>query len=248
MAIMNSSIVAPALPAMSETLAMSPVQANMSMSIYILASAFGPLILAPLSEIYGRVKIVHFCNIWFVGWSFACAFANTKGLLIAARFLAGLGGSLIYALGQAQLGDCWRPDQRGLSLGISAFIPLLGSAIGATVGGYIVQGTGNWRWIFWVTTIAQGVTTFIAFFSYQETHAATILRKKARLLRQTTGNPEMMTVFERLDEGKSVFGILGRSLTRPMRLFFTHPIIPIVAVYGAVNFGVSLLSQVRVQY
>ena len=239
MAIMNSSIMAPALPMIAQDLNMTAVEANMSLSVYVLAIAFGPLVLSPLSEIYGRSKITHGCNIWFLAWSIGCATASNKGLLIAARFLAGFGGSLVYAVGQGQLGDCWNTHERGRSLGISAFLPLMGSAVGPIIGGYIASGTHGWRWIFRVTSIAQGVVTIVTFFSYQETHAATLLRRKARALRKQTGNEELRTVFERLDSGKSIFAVLGRSLSRPIRLFFTHPIIPVVALYGAVNYGVS---------
>ena len=135
--IMVSTIMAPALPTIAQELNMSSIEAVMALSAYMLATAFGPLVIAPLSEIYGRKPILHFSNIWFLIWNLVCGFANSKGLLIAARFLAGFGASAIYALAGGVLGDVWRPEQRGRSLGIYLLIPLLGAAIGPIIGGYM---------------------------------------------------------------------------------------------------------------
>jgi len=109
---------------------MNSTEAAMALSIYQLSTAFGPLLIGPLSEIYGRKCILDASNVWFLVWNIACGFANTKGLLIAARFFAGFGASAIYALGGGVLGDVWRPEQRGRSLGIYLLIPLLGVAVG----------------------------------------------------------------------------------------------------------------------
>lgn len=109
---------------------MNSTEAAMALSIYLLATAFGPLLIGPLSEIYGRKRILHASNVWFLVWNIACGFANTKGLLIASRFMAGFGASAIYALAGGVLSDVWRPEQRGKSLGFYLVIPVLGAAVG----------------------------------------------------------------------------------------------------------------------
>lgn len=121
---------APALSTIALELDMNSAESVMALSIYLLATAFGPLLIGPLSEIYGRAPILHFSNIWFLAWNIVCGFAKTKETLIAARFLAGLGASAIYALAGGVLGDIWRPEQRGKSLGVYLLIPLLGAAVG----------------------------------------------------------------------------------------------------------------------
>lgn len=128
--IMVSTIMAPALDTIAVELHMSHVESVMALTIYLLASAFGPLVIGPLSEVYGREMILHTSNIWFLIWNVMCGFAKTKESLIAARFLAGFGASSIYALSAGVLGDVWRPEERGKSLGMYALIPLLGGAVG----------------------------------------------------------------------------------------------------------------------
>lgn len=128
--IMVSTIMAPALTTIAIELHMSHIESIMALSIYLLATAFGPLVIGPLSEVYGREKILHASNIWFLVWNVVCGFANTKEVLIAARFLAGFGASSIFALAGGVLGDVWRLEQRGRSLGVYLLIPLLGAAVG----------------------------------------------------------------------------------------------------------------------
>jgi MFS family permease len=128
--IMVSTIMAPALSTIAKEFDMNSAESTMALSIYLLATAFGPLVIGPLSEIYGRKRILHASNVWFLIWNIACGFANTKGLLIASRFMAGFGASSVYALSGGVLGDVWSREQRGRSLGIYLLIPLLGAAVG----------------------------------------------------------------------------------------------------------------------
>lgn len=55
--------------------------------------AFGPLIFGPLSEIFGRVRVLQATNLFFLVFNIACGFAKSTGQLLAFRVLAGLGGS-----------------------------------------------------------------------------------------------------------------------------------------------------------
>ena len=96
--IMTSTIMAPASAEIATDLRMNNVESQMALSTYVLAIAFAPLLLSPLSEIYGRSPVFHSCNVWFLIWNTVCGFARSKRLLIAARFLTGLGASLVYAV------------------------------------------------------------------------------------------------------------------------------------------------------
>lgn len=122
-----STIMAPALPVMAAELHMNSTESVMALSVYLLATAFGPLLIGPFSEIYGREVVLHATNIWFAVWNLVCGFAHNKQLLIAARFLAGFGASAIYTLAAGVMGDMWRPEERGRSLGAYILVPLLGA-------------------------------------------------------------------------------------------------------------------------
>lgn len=239
--IMVSTIMAPALSTIAAELGMSPAESAMSLSIYLLATAFGPLLIGPLSEIYGRRVVLHASNVWFLAWNVVCGFAATKGTLIAARFLAGFGASAIYALAGGVLGDIWRPEQRGRSLGVYLLIPLLGAAVGPVIGGFMAART-TWRWMFWSTSIFQAVMIFVAFFSFDESYAPLILRRRAEGIRRETGNSRYYTQAERLDGDRSAVTVLGRALTRPLRLLAFHPIIQVTATLSGFNYGIMYVT------
>ena len=228
---------APALTQIGSDLNMNPVEQQMALSVYVLAIAFGPLIIGPVSEVYGRLPTVHGFNLWFLLWNLVCGFSNTKGLLIAAQFLAGIGGSLDYAISIPVLGDTWGAEERGLSLGLYNFVPLLGTVAGPIVGGFVAQAIG-WRWLFWIVSIAQGAVMLVSLFSFRETHEATLLRKRAAKLRKTTGNQQLYTSVEQHKREENIANALVRSLTRPLRLLFTHPIIQVLSLIFAFNFVV----------
>jgi multidrug resistance protein len=238
--IMVSTIIAPALPTIRQELHMSNIESVMAMSVYLLATAFGPMVIGPLSEVYGRRPVLHATSIWFLIWNIVCGFAQTKGTLIAARLLAGFGASAIYALAGGVMGDIWRPEQRGRSLGLYSLIPLLGAAVGPIIGGYIAQYS-TWRWMFWSTSILQAIMIVSSLPLFHETHAPTILRHTARELRRTTGNSQYATEAEVLHKHRSFSWILVRSLTRPVRLLLFHPMVQINALLSAFEYGLLYL-------
>ena len=87
-------MVAPALPAIARELKVTnSVEQSLILSIFVLAYAVGPLFLGPLSEINGRVIVLQLANLFYLAFNTGCGFAQTKGQLIAFRFLSGLGGS-----------------------------------------------------------------------------------------------------------------------------------------------------------
>lgn len=126
-----SSILAPSLHKIGSDLSISnPSEESLCLSIFVLGFAFGPLLCAPLSEIYGRARVLQGSNLLFIIFNCACGFATTKAQLIAFRLLAGLGGSAPLALGSGVLADLFSADERGLAVSIYSFFPILGPAIG----------------------------------------------------------------------------------------------------------------------
>jgi multidrug resistance protein len=163
----SSSMVAPALMTMSEELGIqTQMESAMILSIFVLAYAVGPLFLGPLSEIYGRVKVLQLTNLMYLVWNLACGFARTGPEILIFRFLSGFGGSAPLAIGGAVIGDCFAPEHRGTAISMYSLAPLLGPAVGPIVGGFITQKT-TWRWIFWATTILDGIIQVFGIFYLQ---------------------------------------------------------------------------------
>ena len=90
----SSSMVAPAISGISKDFRITnEVEQQLVLSVFVLAYAIGPLILGPLSEIYGRVPVLQLANLFYLVFNVACGASKNKGEMIAFRFLSGLGGS-----------------------------------------------------------------------------------------------------------------------------------------------------------
>jgi MFS family permease len=229
-------MMAPAIDAIAVDLNMSKTESTMALSVYLLATAFAPLVIGPLSEVYGRKSIFHMTNIFFLAWNLTCGFANSKGLLIAARLLAGFGASAVYSLAYGVLGDVWSAEQRGRSLSMYLLIPLTGSAVGPIVGGFVVEYS-TWRWMFWATTILQGILEVSSLLLFNESYGPVLLRRRAEKLRTDTGDSRYHAAVERRESGRSTLWKISRSLSRPLRLLIFHPIIQIQAILQGINYG-----------
>jgi multidrug resistance protein len=120
--------------------------------VYLLGFAFGPLLIAPLCEMYGRLPLYASCNILFVVFSIACAVCNSLNQLIAFRFLMGCAGVAPLTIGAGTIADIMPVEKRGRAMAIYAMGPLIGPVIGPVGGGYMIQAIG-WRWVFWLLAI-----------------------------------------------------------------------------------------------
>jgi multidrug resistance protein len=208
-------------------------------SIFVLAYAMGPLFLGPLSEIYGRSRVLQLANLWYLVWNFVCGFAQSESQLIAFRFLAGLGGSAPLAIGGGFLGDCWRPDERGRAVAIYSLAPIMGPVVGPITGAWVAEYS-TWRWVFWSTSIVDTVIQIIGIFSLQETYAPLLLERKAERIRRSMDTEklpfkEIRTVFEGQD--RSWRTIMKKSLSRPFALFAHEPIVQLLGIYMAYLYG-----------
>lgn len=233
-----SSFFAPGVPRVLQDFhTQSETLATFVVSVYILGFACGPLVIAPLSEIYGRLVIYHVTNVLFIIFTVACALSTNMNMLIGFRFLAGCVGVTPVTIGGGTIADLFLPAQRGGSMAIWALGPLLGPIIGPVAGGFLSQAEG-WRWIFWVLTIALGVTTILCFLLLRETYAPTLLARKAARLRKETGNPNLRS---KLDSGLAPADVFKRAFVRPAKLMFLSPICALMSLYMAVVYGVLYL-------
>lgn len=87
-------MLAPALDTLADEFNIkSPTVTYLLMSIFLIAYAAGPFVLAPLSEIYGRIVVLQSANMVFLVFNTVCGWSATKEQMLAFRFLSGLGGS-----------------------------------------------------------------------------------------------------------------------------------------------------------
>lgn len=136
------------------------------------------------------------------------------------------------------MSDCWKAEERGTAVSLYSLAPLLGPAVGPIAGGFITENT-TWRWVFHATSICDAIIQISGLFFLQETYVPIILHKKAKKIREETGNDEFKTEFEHPE--RSLLNTLKRSVSRPFRLLGTQPIIQCLAIYMAFVYGLMYL-------
>lgn len=100
--------------------------ASLVVSIYVLGYVFGPLIIAPASEHYGRLPVYHVNTFLFLAFSIGCARSTSISMLIVFRFLAGVAGSSPITIGSGTIADTFKQEQRGKVMSIWSFPILFG--------------------------------------------------------------------------------------------------------------------------
>lgn len=235
-----SSIFAPGVPAlMADFRSSSKELASFVVSVYVLGFAFGPLIIAPMSEIYGRNIVYHVCNVGFVAFLIGCALAPTLNTLIVFRFLSGVFGSCPLTNGGGSISDMIRQEKRAAAMSAFSVGPLLGPIIGPVAGGYLAAAKG-WRWVFWVLVIIAGAVAATMMVLMRETYAPVIMQRRVDRLRKETGNPLLRS---KLDVGLSPADYFKRGIVRPLKMLTRSPIVAIFALYMAVVGVSSLLTR-----
>ncbi|KAK3674342.1 hypothetical protein LTR78_005811 [Recurvomyces mirabilis] len=236
----SSSMVAPCLPQLARefNLPEGSTQGELAMSVFILAFAVGPLILGPMAELFGRRIVLQISNLFYFVFNLACGFSNNIPMIIAFRFLSGLGGSAPMGIGGGVLGDIWLPQERGKAMAMYSLMPLLGPAVGPIAGGWIAQYS-TWRWVFYSTSICAVFVQILGIFFLRETYAAEILKRKKKQLIKITGNKDLHTEFD--NPNRKFRQHLATALGRPFKLLFTQPIVQILALYIGYVYGVLYL-------
>jgi multidrug resistance protein len=238
-----SSIFAPGIPFVSADFNnTSQILGSFAVSVYVLGFAVGPLILSPLSEIYGRCIILNISNVFFCAFTLGCALAPNLGGLIAMRFLSGFGGSACLTIGTGVIADMFVPAQRGKAVALYSMGILFGPILGPICGGFIAQRAG-WRWDMWVVLIAGGLMTVGLIIFNKETYHSFLLEQKTRKLRKELNRPELQNImtFDKDAAAKSPAAVLKNGIIRPLKMLTKSPIVLLCSLYMSFLFGLLFL-------
>ncbi len=147
LAVLDATIVNVALPSMARSLHVAPGMSVWIVTAYQTALVMGLLPCAALGESLGYRRVFTMGVVLFTAASALCALSPSLAWLVAARFLQGLGGAAIMALGIALLRLVVPQRQLGAAIGWNALAVALTSAAGPTIGAVLLSGA-SWPWLF----------------------------------------------------------------------------------------------------
>ncbi|ODV88684.1 hypothetical protein CANCADRAFT_127309 [Tortispora caseinolytica NRRL Y-17796] len=236
----GSGIIASGAEQIAEEFHVGRVVAVLTVALYVVGFATGPVIWAPLSELYGRKLPLVFCALTFNCFIFGAATAKDLQTLMICRFFAGFFGACPIAVVGAAFSDVFNNHQRGYSTIVFAAAVFIGPMLAPIVGGYIVANESlGWRWTCYITGIIGSAAMVQMIFLVRESYAPIILSRKAANLRLRTGN---WAIHAPIDLVSFDFqSLVSRTLTRPLSMLFTEPILLLLTIYTAFVYGILYL-------
>jgi EmrB/QacA subfamily drug resistance transporter len=158
--VVDMTVVNVALPSIQRDLGFSQTGLAWVVNAYLIAYAGLLLLAGRLGDLVGRKRVFLAGLAMFTAASVLCGLSFSQPLLIAARFLQGIGGAVSSAVILGMVVTMFQePGERARAMGIFAFVASAGGAIGLLVGGVITQ-TVSWHWIFFIN-LPIGVTTIV---------------------------------------------------------------------------------------
>ncbi|OCK73652.1 MFS general substrate transporter [Lepidopterella palustris CBS 459.81] len=229
-----SSMFAPGVPeVMRDFHSTNSLLEGFMVSVYVLGFAFGPLIIAPMSEMYGRLPLYHICNILFIIFTVAAAVSTNMSMFIVFRFFMGSVGGAPLTLGGGTIADLITREQRGTAMAVWMMGPTLGPCVGPIIGGFLTEAKG-WRWNFWLVAIMAGACAIMCAILMRETSSPVILARKAKRLRKETGNPNLRSKLESELSPRDLFLF---SIVRPTKMLFGSMICFLISLYVAIVYA-----------
>ncbi|MFD7444586.1 MFS transporter [Streptomyces sp. NPDC059909] len=150
MTILDGSIVTVAMPAVQDDLGFSPAGLSWVVNAYLIA--FGGLLLLAgrLGDLLGRKRMFLAGTAVFTTASLVAGLATGPGVLIAARFLQGVGSALASAVGLGILVTLFtEPRERAKAIAVFSFTGAAGASLGQVLGGVLTDAL-DWHWIFFI--------------------------------------------------------------------------------------------------
>ncbi|WP_370552583.1 MFS transporter [Conexibacter sp. CPCC 206217] len=150
MTVLDATVVNVALPAIQDDLGFSASDLTWVVNAYLITFGSFLLVAGRLGDLIGRRRVFLWGVTAFAIASALCGFANSPGLLVAARLIQGVGGALAAAAVLAIIvAEFPNPRERARAMGLYMLVAVSGGSIGLLVGG-VVSDLLSWHWIFFI--------------------------------------------------------------------------------------------------
>ena len=158
----------PAFPAIAADLNTTPSLVQLTLSTFMVGMALGQLFVGALSDTRGRHRLLVIGAVVSVAASASCALTTHINLLIAARFILGLGSGACVVLARACVSDLAHGRSAARAFSIMMTIQGLAPVIAPILGGLLAEPIG-WRGLFWVLTGLAALQLAVAVLVVRET-------------------------------------------------------------------------------
>ncbi len=149
MQMLDSTVLATALPAMAHSLNVDPVKMNVAITAYLLSAAVFVPVCGWAADRFGARRVFASAIALFVLSSAFCGIAQTLGQVVAGRAVQGFAGAMMVPVGRVVLLRTVKKSDLVRAMSFLSMPALLGPIMGPAVGGFMAT-YGSWRWIFFM--------------------------------------------------------------------------------------------------
>ncbi|MGK2881361.1 MAG: MFS transporter [Mycobacterium sp.] len=171
---MDATIVNVAIPSIRTDLQASPSQIQWVVDIYTLVLASLLMLAGATGDRFGRRRLFQIGLTVFAAGSLLCSLAPNIEMLIAARFLQAIGGSMLNPVALSIISQVFTGRvERARALGIWGGVVGISMALGPIVGGLLIELL-NWRAVFWINLPICATAIILTAIFVPETKSATM--------------------------------------------------------------------------
>lgn len=236
-----SAIISPANEIIAADFNISSEVTVLTVSLFILGFAIGPLLWAPISELFGRKWSILPAMYVLALFSIGTATSQSPASLFVTRFFGGIFGSAPVSNVSAALGDIFEAKQRGIAMSLYAVAVVGGPTLSPVIGaGILINPSLGWRWTEYITAIWVFFVATVCIFGMPELYGPVLLGKKAKRLRKETGDQRYWHPHE--EQKLDVNSVVTKHLARPLRMLVTEPMVTCIAFYASFVYALLYLT------
>ncbi|CAR29756.1 hypothetical protein ZYGR_0AD04400 [Zygosaccharomyces rouxii] len=211
----------------------------LGISLYIFGLGCGPLLLSPISELYGRRITFIFSLSFSVAWQCLVIWSPTIEGVLFGRFLSGFFGSSFLSVASGTISDIFTKDQIGIPMTFYALAPFAGPSLGPVLSGAFNKD--GYKWPFIVMMIVSSVLLGLVTFTVPESYKPVLLIRKAKRLRKETGDDKYFAPLEVIRREANIFRLILLSVKRPIDLLLRDYMIGVLSFYTGLVLAIIYL-------
>ena len=203
----------------------------LTLTVFTIGLAFGPLFIAPMSEMFGRRPVYMGTLTSLLVFTAGAGASRTFASLIICRFLAGFFGSATLATGAGTVADVWGlGPARGKAAVPFILGPFLGPTLGPLAGAYVLKDHGqDWRWSQWVI-LCVGAPIWVGVMLMKETSSTHSMLQRSKSDAGQNANTS--------SAAKGLVTLILNACLRATKLLFQDIIVLSMSIYTAFAYGV----------
>jgi EmrB/QacA subfamily drug resistance transporter len=161
MIVVDTTVVNVALPSIKSDLDFTQASLAWVVNAYMLTFGGFLLLAGRFGDLFGHRRLFLIGTSAFTIASLVCGISTSKGELIVARAVQGLGGAVVSAVAFSLIVVLFtEPSERAKAMGVFGFVMSGGGSIGVLAGGVLTDLAG-WHWVFLVN-LPIGIVVTIA--------------------------------------------------------------------------------------